>query len=83
MQIGPQGADLTARLREKYPFDPDAALPALRSNSFFPTRFALETVCSDPLKDRITPRIATEIRRIAAQEQRKDDSSNQRQEGDD
>lgn len=57
--------DIYHVLEDRYGYDADRALPALRSNGFFPTRFALETVCRAEFRERITPQVKFQIVRIA------------------
>ncbi len=57
--------DVYAALEDTYGYDADRALPALRTNGFFPSRFALETVCHERFRVRITPQVKFQIVRIA------------------
>jgi hypothetical protein len=54
-----------ARMAAVYPYEADHALPALRSRSFFPVRYALELVCAPGLRDSVTPAVMAEVGRLA------------------
>ncbi|MEM6304731.1 MAG: hypothetical protein AAF744_08430 [Pseudomonadota bacterium] len=57
-----------AVMEARFGFDADRALPALRSGSFFPTRFAIETLCHGRFRERLSVQAKFQIMRIAALE---------------
>lgn len=66
--IGPAyDPDMQAVLAQRFPYQPERALPALRSGGFFPTRYAIELVCAPGFRASITPETVAELRNIATQ----------------